>query len=98
MAKSRVDRRINVYELGVSDYKAMPNDSVTYDEAVHMVKNWVAKWVDKCRGIQMLQGKAPVKVRDRSCSMGPRVIFLCAAGDYAAGELVKAWKPSRKAA
>jgi len=71
----------------------MPNDSVTYEEAVHMVNNWVAKWVNKCRGIQMLQGKALVKVRDRSAQMGPTICELNAMGNLAAIALVAAWEP-----
>jgi hypothetical protein len=63
-----------------------------------MVQHWVAKWVNKCRGIQMLQGKAAVKVRDRSCSMGPRVIYLNACGDPGAMALVAGWQPLLKAA
>lgn len=77
----------------MSNFKVMPNDSVTYEEAWHMVNtDLIAKWVDKCRGIQMLQGKAQLKVRDRSCSMGPRVIFLAAAGDLSACALRDAWR------
>lgn len=81
-----------MYECGAS-LKEMPHDSVSYEDAAHMVANWVAKWVNKCRGIQMLQGKAAVRARDRSCSMGPRVIFLNACGDRAAMALVAGWEP-----
>jgi hypothetical protein len=70
----------------------MPKDSVTYEDAVHMVRNWVAKWVNKCRGIQMLHGKALLKIRDRSCQMGPCLVELAAAGNRLAGVICEAWR------
>jgi len=67
--------------------------------AQYQVDCGFARWVNnRYKSIIMLVDSAFAKLRDRSCSMGPRVIEQAAMGNKSAVALVIGWQPYLRAA
>lgn len=83
---------IALFERGQS-CQSIPYCRISTEEAQYQVDCGTARWVNRKRkSIIMLVTRKELKLRDRSCQMGPRVIVLSVMGDKAAIALVEAWK------
>lgn len=77
---------------------SIASERISTEDAQYMVDCGVARWVNnRYNSVQMLMEAAIFKARDRSCSMGPRIIFLAACGDSSAMAMVDAWGGLRAA-
>jgi hypothetical protein len=90
----RVEEEIAVFGRGTR-VNGIPSCRMDRIGAQYLVDCGFAKWVNnRYKSILMLIEAANFKARDRSCSMGPRVIELAAMGNFAAVALVMGWTPA----
>jgi hypothetical protein len=83
---------IALFEKGAS-CQSIPYCRISRIEAQYQVDCGTARWVNrKYKSIIMLVTNRELKLRDRSCQMGPRIILLAAMGNDAAIALVEGWK------